>query len=570
MKSTVFRNLSLLAVLSIGFVSCNPLNKMAKNAEQLKYTVTPNPLEMHGDSVMVEVSGTIPPKFFNKKASATIKPYFKADGQKVVEFDPIELVGESADGDGKKIDFENGGSYKLTSKVPYKPEMERGELWVTAIGKYKGKEKDITDVKLAEGTIITPLLVKSDDKPILGKDNFQRITTDVHRSQINYLINSSVVRSGELREDDMKEFMDIIKTKAADSTFQFKKVDVMAYASPDGEISMNENLADDRAESAGKVVKRELKRAKVEAGEVESFYNLVGKGEDWEGFKAAMSKSNLKDKELILRVLQMQSDLTKREQEIKNLAETYLEIKDQILPDLRRSQIALTIDKVGKSDEEIAKLADSDPKALNVEELLYAATLTKDLNKKLTIYRSATQVYTDDWRGHNNVGYILVLQNQLNDAEASLKAADGKSANNAIVMNNMGVIARLRGDRAKAMDYYKKASGAGSEVQYNMGIVQILDGDYSSAVSNMGSIQDFNASLANLLNGNAQRAMNIIDQSEEKNSAEGFYLKAVIGARMGNNEVVMNNLKSAISKDASLKDKAMKDAEFIKFDLSSL
>lgn len=564
MKVKQLKSLSIVALAATGFIACNPLNKMAKNAEDLQYTTTPNPIEMHGDSVEVTVNGTIPPKYFNKKVTATLKPYFKVDGNKVVEFDSLTLVGESADANGKKIDFENGGNYKLVSKVPYSKDMERGELWVTAVGKYKGKVKDIQDFKLADGTIITPLLVKGDDKPIIGADNFQRITTDIHKAEIHFLINSAAVRGSELNDEDIKQLFEDIKAKATDSTFNFKSLAVEAYASPDGELSLNENLADNRAKAAASRVERELKRRKVEGAKEERFTTTTGKGEDWAGFKTAMEASDIADKELIIRVLQMYQDPAKREAEIKNLAETYLEVKDQILPDLRRAQIALAIDKVGKSDEEIAKLAAENSTALNVEELLYAATLTNDLDKKEDIYAKAVSQFGDDWRSHNNLGYVKLMKNDLAAAETNFNNAMSKG-NSPIINNNLGVIARLKGDRVKAMEYYNKAGGAGDEVNYNKGIVNILDGDYSSAVANFKGTNDFNAALAQLLNGNADGALQTLNAAEDGKTAEGYYLKAVIAARMDKAEMVASNLKIAIEKDPSLEAKAKKDAEFIKY-----
>lgn len=564
MKVKQLKSLSIVALAATGFIACNPLNKMAKNAEDLQYTTTPNPIEMHGDSVEVTVNGTIPPKYFNKKVTATLKPYFKVDGNKVVEFDSLTLVGESADANGKKIDFENGGNYKLVSKVPYSKDMERGELWVTAVGKYKGKVKDIQDFKLADGTIITPLLVKGDDKPIIGADNFQRITTDIHKAEIHFLINSAAVRGSELNDEDIKQLFEDIKAKATDSTFNFKSMAVEAYASPDGELSLNENLADNRAKAAASRVERELKRRKVEGAKEEGFTTTTGKGEDWAGFKTAMEASDIADKELIIRVLQMYQDPAKREAEIKNLAETYLEVKDQILPDLRRAQIALAIDKVGKSDEEIAKLAAENSTALNVEELLYAATLTNDLDKKEDIYAKAVSQFGDDWRSHNNLGYVKLMKNDLAAAETNFNNAMSKG-NSPIINNNLGVIARLKGDRVKAMEYYNKAGGAGDEVNYNKGIVNILDGDYSSAVANFKGTNDFNAALAQLLNGNSDGALQTLNAAEDGKTAEGYYLKAVIAARMDKAEMVASNLKIAIEKDPSLEAKAKKDAEFIKY-----
>ena len=570
MKPKSVRNLSLALAASMGLMACNPLNKMAKKAETLKHSVTPNPLEMHGDSVVITVNGTIPPKYFHKKASATIKPYFKAGETVVTNFDSINLIGEQADGNGKKINYEKGGNYTISTKVPYVDGMERGELYVTTIGKYKTKIKDIVDIKLADGTNITPRLVQSDDRPIIAKDNFQRITTDVHKAEINYLINSSQVRSSETRDADIKALFDIIKEQSKDSTRVFKKLDVSAYASPDGELTINENLADNRAKSAGNTVKSKLKRAKIEAAKEDAFYNLVGKGEDWEGFKSLMNASDIEDKNLIIRVLQMYTDPAKREAEIKNLAETYVEVKDKVLPQLRRSQLALTIDKVGKTDEQILNLAKTNSTELNVEELLYASTLTKDMNEKLDFFEKCKKQFGDDWRGHNNAGYIYLLKNKLGDAESNFKQAASLASDNPIVNNNLGVIARLNGDIAKAKELYNKAGAAGSDVNYNKGIIAIIEGDYSSAKNNFGSNQTFNAALAMVLNGNPDGALNTINASEDKNSAEAYYLKAIIGARQSNESLMKENLKTAISKDASLKDKAMKDVEFIKYDVSSL
>jgi Tfp pilus assembly protein PilF len=448
--------------------------------------------------------------------------------------------------------------------------MMSGELKAKIVGRYKSKSQELATVKVADGTIVTPNLVEDDDKPILGADEFQRITTDVHNAQIHYLINSSYVRPSELRDEDMEKLIEMIEKKAADSNYVFKKADIQAYASPDGELSLNENLAEDRAGSAAKALKRQMRKADAEKGTKDEFYNLVGKGEDWKGFKKAMQASDIKDKDLILRVLEMYQDVKKREQEIKNLAETYTVLKDEILPELRRSQIALSIDKVGKSDEQIAQLAADSAKGLNVEELLYAATLTDALSKKLEIYKKAAKIYPDDWRGHNNAGYVKLMQNDVSAAKSYFEAAQSKASNNPIVMNNLGVIARLNGDRSAAMDYYNKANGAGDEVNYNKGIVNILNGNYDAATSNFSSFNSVNKALAQILAGSADQAVRTIDDSDEKTTAKAYYLKAIAGARTNNKELVMNNLKTAISKDPSMKDRAMKDAEFIDYDLSTL
>lgn len=570
MKANTAKNVSLIAIASLGVMACNPLNKMSKKAEEVNYTVTPNPIEMHGDSVEITVKGSYPAKYFHKKAIVDIKPAFYADGNNVLDFETITLVGQDAEGEGRKVNYDKGGSFTYVTKVPYKDEIQYGEVKAKVIGKFKSKEKELTEVKVADGTIITPNLVHPDDKPILGSDEFNRITTDVHKSEIHYLINSAYVRPAELRDSDVDEMFKAIKEKSKDEKYNFKKLDVSAYASPDGEISFNESLADDRAKSAGDAVKRQLNRNRVKIENESDFFNLVGKGEDWAGFKSAMQASDIEDKNLIIRVLEMYDDKQKREEEIKNLAETYEVLKDKILPNLRRSQLSLSIDKVGKTDEQIAALAAENPSELNIEELLYAATLTDDMDAKFDIYQSAVKVYPEDWRGYNNSGYIKLMQNDLAAAKNHFNQAEAKAQGNPVIMNNLGVIARLEGNRAKAAEYYSKASGAGDEVNYNKGILNIMDGDYSAATSNLSGFKTLNTALAQILNGQTDQALKTIDASDDKTAAKAYYLKAIAGARSNNKELMMNNLKTAVSKDPALKDRAKKDAEFLNFDLSTL
>ncbi len=544
--------------------ACNPLKKMEKKYGTVSYEVTPSPAEMHGDSVSISVTGKYPAKFFHKKAIVDATPVMKgADGNVIKSFKTETLVGEAADGEGTKISYA-GGSFSYTDKIPYDAAMEVCTVELKATGKFKTKTREFPDFKMADGTIITPLLVQSDDRPILGKDQFQKVIPRSFYAQINYLVNSSNVRSSELADEDIKGMKEFINS-GVEKSYIWKNLSISAYASPEGEIALNANLADDRAKSASNSISGLLRKAKIEAAKEETFFKLEGKGEDWDGFKSAMEKSSIQDKDLILKVLKMYNDPDKRESEIKNMAATYTEIADEILPPLRRSQITLNAEEMSKSDAEISKLAKSAPDSLTVEELLYAATLTNDLNARLDIYQKAQKIYPKDWRGANNTGYVLLLQNKVNEAEAEFKKADQISSDNAVVKNNLGVCARWKGDRKTAREYYNSASGAGSDVSYNLGIIDIMDGDYASAVSNFGSQNTFNSSLAKLLNGDNDGAMSVLESSEDNSTAWGYYLKAVIAARINNKDLAINSLKSAFNKDGSLRDKAKRDLEFRNF-----
>lgn len=563
MKLSNVKALALMALAGIVLAACGGIGKMAKNAETVNYELDPNPLIVRGDSVELNVKGTFPAKYFSKKAMVELTPTLTYEGGPST-FEMAAFQGEDAPGNATVIPFETGKTVTYNDKIAYTPAMETSELMLNILGKQGNKEKEFAPMKLADGVITTPYLMMSDDMPIIAADKFQRVTSHEAEAIINYLVNSSTVRSSELRDEDMKALKDFIGEYADNEDYMFKGATIEAYASPEGEISINENLADERAESAKKAVANIMKRNKMEF-DADAFFNLVPKGEDWEGFKELMEASDIEDKALILRILEMYSDVTKREEEIRNLAATYTEVAEKILPELRRSQITVNYDIMGRSDEEILALARSaNADTLSLEEMLYAATLTEDMNEQFSFYKKASEVYPEDFRSFNNMGVIHLRKNELAPATSMFEKANGIQSN-PVTNNNMGIIARLNGDREGAMSMFEAAAGAGDEVNYNMGIIDIQNGDYTSAVQNMAGYNSFNKALAQVLMNNTDAAMKTLNDSAEKDSAMGQYLKAIIGARTNDANMVSGSLKAAYAIDNSLKEKAAKDLEFRNF-----
>ena len=564
MEKRHLKGLSLMSVSLIALAGCGGIGKMNKYVENIKYTVDPDPLIVQGDSVAVNINGNFPGKYFYKKAQVELTPTLVYTGGET-PFKTAYFQGEGAVGNNTVIPYETGKAFNYSHKVAFTPSMETSELMVKILGKQgkEGKKQlEFTPVKIADGVITTPYLVVSDDKVLLGKDAFQRITDHSQDATINYLVNSSAVRPTELKDADVKALADFIKTMKKDPNLAAKGVSISAWASPEGELSKNENLADDRAKSAKSWVKGELLRAKNDSAKADAFYTLDPRGEDWEGFKRAMQASTtVPDKELVLRVLEMYPDLTKREEEIRNMAATYKEIAEQILPQLRRSEMKFNYQRIGKTDAQLTEMSRTMPDSLNVEELLFAATLTNDLNEQLRIYKETERVHPNDYRGANNVGYVYMLQNKLDEAAAQFTKANGIQ-DNPVSTNNLGVVARLKGDRKKATEMYAKASAAGPEVKYNQGIIDIQNGNYSSASSNFGSTKSVNAALAKLLGGDAAGAQSILDGATDKDTATGHYLAAIIAARQSNCSGAASSLGMAIQKDGGLRDKALKDLEF--------
>ncbi len=567
MNSKLLRTLGASLSVAVILTGCNGLGKMIKKQKDINYSATPNPIEMHGDSVQFSVSGKFNPKLFGKKITMTITPVVKyTGGEKAMK--PVVLVGDKATGSGQKISFDKGGTFSYTSdKFVYEPGMKVAKIELRAQGQVKKKIKDFTPVEIADGTIITPLLVRNDEKGIYGKDAFVKITPVNQVTHIYYAMNQSNVRPNEMKSEEMKNIQTFINTNINSTWYEFKGIDVSAYASPDGETDKNENLAKDRAKSGSAAMMNEFKKNKNKDnkfGKEKEQYIVGTTKEDWEGFKSLMEASTMADKDLILRVLTMYSDPIQRRTEIKNLSNTYKELAEKILPKLRRSEITVNVDKKSRTDEMISALCTSHPDSLSIEELLYGATLTNDINTKAQIYAAAEKQYATDWRSSNNLGVALLTQNKVSEAGEAFKRADAANANNPIIMNNLGIIQSKGGNRPAAMELYNKANGAGPEVGYNKGIIQIRDGKYSDAVSSFGDSKSFNKALAQLLAGNAAEVGATIDAGNEKDMALSYYLKAVSAARRSSTADVISNLKTAIEKDGTLKAAAKDDAEFIK------
>jgi len=546
-------------VASVLFLAgCAGLGSMEKEIEAMGLEASPEPLILRGDQVELEVTGKFPAKYFGKKVSIEATPVLTWEGGSA-SFDSEGFQGEDAAGNFKVIPFETGKAFSYSSSVPFDPAMEdAAELAVRITGTQGNKSATFDPIVIGAGVITTPLWVQADDQFIAVEDNFQRVIAYTESATVNYTVNSSAVRSSELRDEDWSTLKDLIKLSAEADSVTITGASIEAYASPEGEITRNEDLASDRANTAAEAMTREMKRAKLTADD--AFYNLIPKGEDWTGFKSLMQESAIEDKNLILRVLEMYSDKNKREEEIRNIAKTYKEIEKEILPALRRSQMTVSYDVEGYTDEELMDYAMSSPDILTADELLYAATLFEDVNDKLTIYQSAARVHASDFRGYNNAGWCLAQMGRMNQAWELFEQALELERNKA-VLNNVAAIKRQDGDIDGAMKLLNEAAGAGPEVGYNKGIILIQKGDYASAISNMGRVSTVNVALAKLLNGDAAAAKTTLENAGDE-SAAADYVMAVACARLNDSAAVKKYLGQALAKDPSLRKKAESDLEF--------
>ena len=531
----------LMAMVVALFSSCKKMGELSADY----FTVTPQVLEAVAGKVPVTINGKFPEKYFKKKAVVEVTPVLRWEGGEA-KGEPMTFQGEKVEGNDQTISYKMGGSYTMKTTFDYVPEMAKSELYLEFAAKVGKKEVTIPAVKIADGVISTSELVNNtlnNANTALGEDAFQRVIKEKHEANIMFLIQQANIRSSELKKAEA--FNDEVANVNGSSNKKIDNIEISAYASPDGGVKLNTTLAENREDNTAKLIEKNLKKAEVEAA-VNSKYTA----QDWEGFQELVSKSNIQDKELILRVLSMYQDPAQREQEIKNLSSVYQTLAEEILPQLRRSRLTLNYEIIGKSDEELSQLASSNPSQLTLEELLYAATLTDDAAKQEAIY------------AQDNLGKLAYQAGNFDKAESYLKKAESiKSAPE--VNLNLGLVALKKGDTAAAEVYFGKAAGT-KELNQSLGNLYIIQGQYEKAVNSFGDAKTNSAALAQILAKDYNKAKNTLDNVEHPD-AYTDYLKAVLGARTNNSDLVIRSLKSAVAKDASLGKKAATDLEFVKF-----
>lgn len=548
--------LSLLFALTVVLFATSCSSKL-KPLSQSNFNVTPSPMETVGNQIPVTVNGTFPEKWFHKNAIVTITPILKY-GNSELAGTPFSYQGENISGNRVTISNSRGGNFTITSAFPYSPEMLTSELYLRFDGKIKNKQSILPDLKVADGVIATSALadVKT-SAPSVADDKFQRIIQQAQEASIMFVIQQANLRQSELNKADMSTWKNRVE-QAFNDPKQNVNVEVSAYASPDGGVSLNEKLAAQREKNTSAYLEKELKSRKIDT-DVYARYTA----QDWDGFRQLVSASNLQDKELILRVLEMYPDSETREKEIKNISYVFEDLAETILPQLRRSRITANIEIVGKSDEEIMTAWNSNPKELTVEELLYASTITSDEKVKERIYQYVTANFSNDYRGWNNIGTMFYKQGDYAKAKQAFDRAAQVNPSAPEVNMNKALLAIMNNDLQTANELLGRSAGADG-LDEAMGLINLLQGNYNQAVGAYGNNQTNNAGLAQLLVRDYNKAKQILESVENPNATTA-YLLAIIASRTNNFNEVSTNLRTAISRDRSFAATAAKDLEFAKY-----
>jgi len=545
MKNRHFFRLPLIFSLILLISSCG-LDSMVSKFNTLNYTVTPTQVEVHGGNVEIELEVKIPEKYFQKTAEADFRAMLtpSVDSEAKVFFDPVKLQGEKISSNGKTIGYITGGQFTYKSTVKYSKEMADYDLFATATAKMSDDSKSLGAIKIAEGVMATATRVKDSEEPAISNHTYEKVTVLEETAVIYFTVNQSNVRYSQKSSDEIKRLKEFAKLG-----YETKNIEISSYASPEGTLDINDKVSDNRGESTFNYAKRLMKKLKVEGANNNDLYIKSSKGEDWGGFNKLVNSSDMKDKSKVLNIVRNQKDPQKREEAIRDMAEIYDAIEDDVLPKLRKATITLRVYEPKKTEEDIVSLSIADPSQLDIKEMLFAASLIEDNSIKKTIYNTVSKSFPNDYRAYNNLAGIYIKEKNMNKAIDMLGKASKYNANAPEVNENKGIIAALEGDYDKATSLYSSSNAS----DINKGILAIKTGDYSSATAKLKG-NGFNATLAKLMNGNPVATTD--------NTAEGNYLNAIVNARIGNYDKCIDYLSKAIQMNTNYKNEAVKDFEF--------
>lgn len=541
----------ILSCMALVLSSCNCYKKMLKKVDTVQASCTPEVLTLKGSTVTADIKVTFPPKYFDEVAVLKVTPVLVFEGGEIAGT-PKFVQGENVKDNYTVIPWKTGGSYTQTVSFPYDPKARLSTLELRMESKCSNKcSKKYREfvpfaaMPVAQGVSTVQNDADKTSYMAMMPDNFKKVVTVSQDAEILYQINRSNVRKDQLTTDQIKMLNDFVKENTGKEKVTMGSIAAKGYASPDGPVKFNDELSKKRSETGKEAYSKQLG--------MDAKYDIAAYGEDWDGFKELVEKSDIKDKELILQVLQMYSSPVKRDEEIKNMSSVFKVLAEEILPQLRRTKLVATADIHSKTDAELKAAVDKDLNSLELEEMMYAATLYSNV-EKAKIYEAAAKKYNDA-RAYNNLGVVLAKQGKLDQAKKALEQA-AKLQSAPEISNNLGVVALAQGNVAEAKKYLSSLNT--KEAKCNMALVQLAEGNYSEAAKGLSG---YNLAVAEVANGNLAKAKTAL--AKEK-SADADYLRAVIAMREGDSKAAIANLKSAFSKKSSLKEKAKTDVEFAK------
>ncbi|MBR0175190.1 MAG: hypothetical protein IJQ22_06775 [Bacteroidales bacterium] len=543
------RILAAAALIVLAACNKNSAQQMADASSKVGVSCVPEVLTVINNTIPVSITVDYPAAYFAPESKLAVTPVIVYEGGEAAG--PVFYYQGSAVRENNKEISADGGSVVESFTIPYVDGMKKCYLELRSVASYKDKSITLPSRKVADGVILTGNGFDTTGYFDYKEDGYQHTTVKTSEAQIHYDVNSSTVKSSEISGGSFKTYKEELAELAENDRARIKDVKIISYASPEGGEERNNKLSSERSNAAKKAwdsVSKDLDGAA--APDVKSV------GQDWEGFQEAVAKSDIEDKDLILRVLSMYNDPEVRESEIRNMSQIFTELKKEVLPELRRSRFVTEVEYENYTDAELQRLADRKLLYLVDEPaVLRIAATSEDPERKELFYRAAAERFNSQVGKYDLA--ILKLE-QGKHAVTEMYLEQMKDQNDPDVLNALGVVELRRGNFDKAAEFFEKSGNAASVK--NLGIVALSKGDYTTAADKLKGAADVNEAIANIMCGDLDAAEKALKNDE---SAQADYYRAVVSARRGKLKDAKKMLDSACEKDPSLREKALKDIEFV-------
>lgn len=536
-----------LATLVLLSASCakSRLEQM-QLAKDVVINCNPEVLEIKGGQIPATITVTCPKDYFHPKATMDVTPVLVYEGGEIAA-PVLHYQGEKVK-DNYKVISAAGATVTERLKFDYVPGCEKARLELRSVVNYKDKQYPVEPIKVADGCIATYQLADLGGEYKYKPDGYQAVIERSTEGRIMYDVNSDKVKKSEFESYSIEGYKYNLDKLQKDERTTVKGTQIVAYASPEGGKDYNAKLSDKRAGSAQKAWDKISK----DAGDIEvTGIEVKSMGQDWDGFQEAVSKSDIPDKDLILRVLSMYSDPAVRESEIRNMAQIYSEINKTVFPELRRARFVTSSEFRNYDNEELLKLSESGIDSFDLPSVLRLAKISSTPESKETLYKYAINKFDSDVARYN-LAMLYLDQDKNSLAGAYLGKIKSPDAD---VLNATGVVAMRYEDYAEAAKCFEKSGNA--QAKENLVILDIIKGDYAAAAKAAKGMKGQNAAVAFVLNNELDAASAAVTCK----CGKADYLRAVIAARKGNTEEAGKYLASAISKKPELKERADKDIE---------
>jgi hypothetical protein len=574
LKKISFVSLGLIVLFSTG---CNPIKKMTKNIDKINVHIIDEILEVHADSVAINFDAEFPKRYFKPKAIMKLEPIvvYKQDS---VFLPPMILGGEKVNLAANSIKAKNKIPYKTASKVEFRDKaryevgMRDAKVFIVTSLKIDSRFDELDNCEceniskvLSEGVITTSQTVKNNEDKLLGGSYAAEKMTA--KGSVYYQKSQADLKKGQTESKDFKIpfVLEPVKEIALKSGMEFESISTISQASPDGSIDHNEKLALKRKEASFKYITNYLKKEGFEAIYDSAFYKPKTYSEDWEGLKRLVSSSDLSTKADVNKIIGSNLQLDEKEDNIRKLVgNDWNYLASEILPKLRKTEILFTAKTRIRDLAILQQLykADSLDQLYNKQELLLLAFNETDLDKQMELFELYKKNYPDELTGDNNIAAVYLMKGEPEMALEILEPLSGKYPNTKEIVNNIAIANRMMGKYDTALELYDQANSLGAPQKNNKGILFIKTADYDLSINTFESDRyDYNRALAYTLKQDFNGAKDVLEKIEDK-SADDFYLRAIVGARTKDVELMSTSLTRAIKLDSSIRERAKGDYEF--------